>query len=451
MTQHFDYDLMVIGAGSGGVRAARKSAEMGARVAVVEEAALGGTCVNVGCIPKKLYVYASEYAAAWREAEGFGWRAEGVSFDWETLRDNKTKEIARLNAIYGRLLEAPGVEIIEGHGRLTGAQTVAVGDKTYRAEKILLATGTWPALPDIPGIELALTSNEIFDLPRFPKRLLIIGGGYIATEFASIFSGLGANVLQSYRGDLFLRGFDHDVRQFLAEEMRNAGVDLRFNHHVTALESGASGSITAHLSDGEAVFDAVLCATGRRPNIGQLGLEHTAVSLSDSGYLVVDEHFQTAEPSIYALGDMTGGWELTPVAIGEAMAFSQTQFGGQPQSMDYGCIPTAVFSQPPIGTVGLTEEAAEAAGHRITVYQSTFRPLKHTVSGCDERTLMKLIVDADTDRVLGAHMVGTDAGEICQGLGIALKMGATKADFDRTVGIHPTAAEEFVTMRTPRS
>jgi len=449
MTQHFDYDLMVIGAGSGGVRAARKSAEFGARVAVVEEAALGGTCVNVGCIPKKLYVYASEYAAAWRESAGFGWQADGVSFDWNTLRDNKTNEIARLNAIYARLLEAPGVDIIEGHGALAGPQEVMVGESRYRAEKILLATGTWPATPDIPGIELALTSNEIFDLERFPERLLIVGGGYIATEFASIFSGLGANVVQSYRGELFLRGFDHDIRQFLAEEMRKAGVDLRFNHHVTALESQPSG-VLAHLSDGNEPFDAVLYATGRRPNIAQLGLDHTEVTLTDAGYIEVDEAFQTAEPSIYALGDMTGGWELTPVAIGEAMAFAQTQFGGQAQTMDYHTIPTAVFSQPPIGTVGLTEEEALAAGHEVTIFESTFRPLKHTVSGSEERTMMKLVVDAESDRVLGAHMVGADAGEICQGLGIALKMGATKADFDRTVGIHPTAAEEFVTMRTPR-
>ena len=449
MTQHFDYDLMVIGAGSGGVRAARKSAEFGARVAVVEEAALGGTCVNVGCIPKKLYVYASEYAAAWRESAGFGWQAEGVSFDWNTLRDNKSNEIARLNAIYARLLEAPGVDIIEGHGALAGPQEIVVGDTHYRAERILLATGTWPAMPEIPGIELALTSNEIFDLERFPERLLIVGGGYIATEFASIFSGLGANVVQSYRGELFLRGFDHDIREFLAEEMRKAGVDLRFDHHVTALES-QSGGVLAHLSDGNEPFDAVLYATGRRPNIAQLGLEHTEVTLTEAGYIEVDDTFQTAEPSIYALGDMTGGWELTPVAIGEAMAFAQTQFGGQAQTMDYQAIPTAVFSQPPIGTVGLTEEEAIAAGHEVTIFESTFRPLKHTVSGSEERTMMKLVVDAKSDRVLGAHMVGADAGEICQGLGIALKMGATKADFDRTVGIHPTAAEEFVTMRTPR-
>ncbi len=452
MTQQIEYDLLVIGAGSGGVRAARKSAEFGARVAVIEKAAFGGTCVNVGCIPKKLYVYASQYGAAWRDSSGFGWQCEEISFDWNTLRDNKTKEIARLNAIYERLLAATGVDIIQGHGKLTGPKKVSVGDTSYRAEKILLATGTWPAVPEIPGIELALTSNEIFDLPRLPKRLLIVGGGYIATEFASIFSGLGSRVTQSYRGELFLRGFDRDVRRFLAEEMQKAGVDLRFNHHVTALQRDPSNaSIVALLSDGEAAFDAVLFATGRRPNIAKLGLESTGVTLTEQGYLSVNADFQTSEPSIYALGDLTGGWELTPVAIGEAMAFAKTQFGRQPSRMDYHCIPTAVFSQPPIGTVGMTEEEATATGHKVVVFESNFRPLKHTVSGSEERTYMKLVVDQTSDRVLGAHMVGSDAGEICQGLGIALKLGATKADFDCMVGVHPTAAEEFVTMRTPRA
>ena len=446
----FDFDLLVIGAGSGGVRAARKSAEMGARVAVVEERALGGTCVNVGCIPKKLYVYASEFSAAWQEAAGFGWSAQQVAFDWETLRDNKTQEIARLNAIYERLLLTPGVEIIEGHAALQGPHEVRVGNKTYRAQKILLATGTWPVMPDIPGIELAISSNEAFDLELFPERVLIIGGGYIATEFAGIFNGLGASVLQSYRGDLFLRGFDGDIRRFLAEEIRKTGVDLRFQHHVHALERSPTGGIKAQMSDGAQTFDAVLVAVGRAPNIAELGLEHTRVTLDDRGYIAVDDAFQTAEPSIYALGDMTGGEELTPVAIAEAMAFSQSQFGNQPSTMDYDCIPTAVFSQPPVGTVGLSEEAAVAKGHEVVVYESAFKPLKHTVSGHEGRSFMKLVVDRHNDRVLGAHMVGQDAGEICQGLAIALKMGATKADFDRTIGIHPTAAEEFVTLRNPR-
>lgn len=450
MAQTFDYDLMVIGAGSGGVRAARKSAEFGVRVAVVEESALGGTCVNVGCIPKKLYVYASEYGRAWREAQGFGWLGERPTFDWSTLRDNKSKEIARLNAIYERLLAAPGVDILSGHGRLINPHEVQVGDQIYRTKHVLLATGTWPNMPEIPGAELAISSNEVFDLPQLPDRILIIGGGYIATEFAGIFNGLGATVVQSYRGALFLRGFDSAVRHFLAGEMRSAGVDLRFDHHVHSLARNHSGAITAQLSDGAETFDAVLSATGRRPNVTDLGLENTAVTLTDKGYIAVDNEFRTSDPAIFALGDMTGGWELTPVAIAEAMAFSQTQFGQQPTLADYDNIPTAVFSQPPIGTVGLTEEEAVAAGHQVTIYESSFRPLRHTVSGVEERSLMKLVVDAASDRVLGAHMVGADAGEICQGLAIALRIGATKADFDRTIGIHPTAAEEFVTMRTPR-
>ncbi len=450
MTMAFDYDLLVIGAGSGGVRAARKSAEFGARVAVIEERALGGTCVNVGCIPKKLYVYASEYGRAWQEAAGFGWQGERPAFDWGTLRDNKSKEIARLNAIYERLLEAPGVDIIPGHGQLLSSHEVLVGDQRYRAKHILLATGTWPTKPDIPGSDLAVTSNEIFDLPHLPERILIIGGGYIATEFAGIFNGLGATVVQSYRGELFLRGFDHDVRRFLAEEMQSAGIDLRFNHHVHSLTRAGSGLISAQLSDGQEDFDIVLSATGRRPNLDNLGLETTGVTLTDNGYIAVDGGFRTKDPAIFALGDMTGGWELTPVAIAEAMAFSQSQFGNQPTEADYDNIPTAVFSQPPIGTVGLTEEAAIAAGYDVTVYESRFRPLRHTVSGIEERSFMKLVVDKASDQVLGAHMVGADAGEICQGLAIALKLGATKADFDRTIGIHPTAAEEFVTMRNPR-
>jgi glutathione reductase (NADPH) len=446
----FDYDLLVIGAGSGGVRAARKSAEFGARVAVIEERALGGTCVNVGCIPKKLYVYASEYGRAWQEAARFGWQGERPAFDWGTLRDNKSKEIARLNAIYERLLEAPGVDIIPGHGQLLSSHEVLVGDQRYRAKHILLATGTWPTKPDIPGSDLAVTSNEIFDLPHLPERILIIGGGYIATEFAGIFNGLGATVVQSYRGELFLRGFDHDVRRFLAEEMQSAGIDLRFNHHVHSLTRAGSGLISAQLSDGQEDFDIVLSATGRRPNLDNLGLKTTGVTLTDNGYIAVDGGFRTKDPAIFALGDMTGGWELTPVAIAEAMAFSQSQFGNQPTEADYDNIPTAVFSQPPIGTVGLTEEAAIAAGYDVTVYESRFRPLRHTVSGIEERSFMKLVVDQASDQVLGAHMVGADAGEICQGLAIALKLGATKADFDRTIGIHPTAAEEFVTMRDPR-
>ena len=443
-------DLFVIGAGSGGVRAARISAGLGAKVIVAEGLYLGGTCVNVGCVPKKLYVYGSEFGKAFKDAEGFGWTVDGTSFDWPTLRDNKTREISRLNSIYDRLLEGSGAQVISGMATLIDAHTVEVNGTQYHAKKILLATGSWPTKPEFPGNELAITSNEIFDLDSFPQRLLVVGGGYIATEFACIFNGLGAQVTQLYRGDLFMRGFDNDIRVFAAEEIRKTGVDLRFNSNIVSLARTSEG-LEAHLTDGSSiVVDAVLCATGRHPNIEGLGLEKTAVTLDARGYVTADERFQTDEPSIFALGDMTGGPQLTPVAIEQAMAFAQTQFGDAEKVMDYAFIPTAVFCQPNIGTVGFTEEACEARGIDIDVYLSDFKPMKHTLSGRDERTLMKLIVDKSSDRVIGLHMVGPDAGEICQGMAVAMKAGATKADFDSTVGIHPTAAEEFVTMRTAR-
>ena len=443
-------DLFVIGAGSGGVRAARISAGLGAKVIVAEGLYLGGTCVNVGCVPKKLYVYGSEFGKAFKDAEGFGWTVNGTSFDWPTLRDNKTREISRLNSIYDRLLDGSGAQVISGMATLVDAHTVEVNGTRYHAKKILLATGSWPTKPEFPGNELAITSNEIFDLDAFPQRLLVVGGGYIATEFACIFNGLGAQVTQLYRGDLFMRGFDNDVRVFAAEEIRKTGVDLRFNSNIVSLSQTSEG-LEAHLTDGSSIVaDAVLCATGRHPNIEGLGLEKTAVTLDARGYVTADERFQTDEPSIFALGDMTGGPQLTPVAIEQAMAFAQTQFGDAEKVMDYAFIPTAVFCQPNIGTVGFTEEACEARGIDIDVYLSDFKPMKHTLSGRDERTLMKLIVDKSSDRVIGMHMVGPDAGEICQGMAVAMKAGATKADFDSTVGIHPTAAEEFVTMRTAR-
>lgn len=443
-------DLFVIGAGSGGVRAARISAGLGAKVIVAEGLYLGGTCVNVGCVPKKLYVYGSEFGKAFKDAEGFGWTVNGTSFDWPTLRDNKTREISRLNSIYDRLLDGSGAQVISGMATLVDAHTVEVNGTRYHAKKILLATGSWPTKPEFPGNELAITSNEIFDLDSFPQRLLVVGGGYIATEFACIFNGLGAQVTQLYRGDLFMRGFDNDVRVFAAEEIRKTGVDLRFNSNIVSLSQAHEG-LEAQLTDGSSILvDAVLCATGRHPNIEGLGLEKTAVTLDARGYVSADERFQTDEPSIFALGDMTGGPQLTPVAIEQAMAFAQTQFGDAEKVMEYSFIPTAVFCQPNIGTVGFTEEACEARGIDIDVYLSDFKPMKHTLSGRDERTLMKLIVDKSSDRVIGLHMVGPDAGEICQGMAVAMKAGATKADFDSTVGIHPTAAEEFVTMRTAR-
>ena len=444
-----DYDLFVIGAGSGGVRAARMSAGFGARVAIAEDRYMGGTCVNVGCVPKKLYVYASEYGKGFDDAREFGWSSGEKRFDWATLRDNKKTEISRLNAIYRRLLDGVDADIIDGRARIIDPNTVAVGDKHYTTRKILIATGGWPHKGDFPGADLAVNSNEIFDLPEFPERLLIIGGGYIAVEFAGIFNGLGSRVTQLYRGPLFLRGFDSDIRAHAAQEIRKTGVDLRFETNIVSLERVTNG-LKATLTDGSSIeVDAVLSAIGRKPHLDGLGLENTTVKLTSHGTIEVDDHFQTAEPTIYALGDVIGGMELTPVALAEGMAFARREFGDQDKSVDYDFIPTAVFSQPNIGTVGFTEGEAQLEFGEITLYKSTFKPMKHTISGRDEKTFMKLIVDDATDRVVGVHMMGPDAGEIMQGIAIALKAGATKAIFDSTIGIHPTAAEEFVTMREP--
>ncbi len=445
--EKYDYDLFVIGAGSGGVRAARMAAGFGARVAVAEDRYLGGTCVNVGCVPKKLYVYASEFSKSFRDARNYGWDSNKPAFDWATLRDNKKVEISRLNAIYGRLLEGVKAELMDGRGRIVNAHTIAVGDRTFTAGKILIATGGWPHIPRFPGSELAVSSNEIFDLEQFPKRLVIVGGGYIAVEFAGIFNGLGSQVTQLYRGPLFLRGFDADIRAHAAREIAKTGVDLRFEVNVESIVQEADGLLLT-LTDGSSIkADTVLYATGRKANIDGLGLENVRVEVNEFGQVVADAEYRTAEPSIFALGDVTGGMELTPVALAEGMSFARRQFGGLETTVDYDFIPTAVFCQPNIGTVGFTEEQARAKFGHIRLFKSTFKPMKHTISGRDEQTFMKLIVDKATDRVVGAHMVGPDAGEIMQGFAIAMRAGATKALFDTTIGIHPTAAEEFVTMR----
>lgn len=442
-----DYDLFVIGAGSGGVRAARMAAGFGAKVAVAEDRYMGGTCVNVGCVPKKLYVYASEFSHAFEDSQGFGWEKSTQGFDWATLRDNKKTEISRLNAIYRNLLGGVDVHTIDGRAQITGPHTVTVNGQEYSAEKILIATGGWPFIPDFPGRELAVSSNEVFDLDAFPQRMLVVGGGYIAVEFAGIFNGLGANVTQLYRGPMFLRGFDEDIRQHAAQEIRNSGVDLRFEVNVDSIQKSADGLQVA-LTDGTTVLaDTVLYATGRKPHLEGLGLESVDVKLSDSGYVMVDDDFRTSEESIFALGDVIGGMELTPVALGEGMAFARAQYNAMDKNVEYDFIPTAVFCQPNIGTVGFTEEEAKAEFGDLRLYKSTFKPMKHTISGRDEKTFMKLIVDDASDRVVGIHMMGPDAGEIIQGMAIALKAGATKAIFDSTIGIHPTAAEEFVTMR----
>lgn len=448
----YDFDLFVIGAGSGGVRAARFAAGFGAKVAVVESRYLGGTCVNVGCVPKKLLVYGSHFAEDFEQAKGYGWTVGESSFDWPTLIANKNREIERLNGIYRKLLVNSGVTLLEGHGHLLDPHTVEVNGQRYSAERILIATGGWPVIPEIPGREYAISSNEAFFLEQLPKRVIVVGGGYIAVEFAGIFNGLGAQTTQLYRRELFLRGFDGTVRTHLRDEMIRAGVDLQFNADIARIDKQADGSLKATLKDGrELETDCVFYATGRRPMLDNLGLENTGVQLNDQGFIQVDELFQTTEPSILALGDVIGRVQLTPVALAEGMAVARKLFKPeQYRPVDYQHIPTAVFSQPPIGTVGLTEEQAREQGHQVTVFESDFRALKLTLTESQERTLMKLVVDSQTDKVLGCHMVGPDAGEIVQGLAIALKAGATKQLFDETIGVHPTAAEEFVTLRTPR-
>jgi len=444
------FDLFIIGAGSGGVRAARMAAQRGARVAVAEDAALGGTCVNVGCIPKKLYSFAAHYAESFEEAHGFGWSVGASSFDWETLKANRRVEIGRLNAVYGQLLTTAGAALMRGRARVVAANEVEVDGVRHRAERIVVATGGWPMPADVPGGERAISSNEIFDLARFPARLAVVGGGYIASEFASIFNGLGARVTQLYRGEQILRGFDRDIRRHVAAEMIKKGVDIRVGTKVRALEADTDGATRIVLGDGSTVVaDAVLYATGRAPNTGGLGLEAVGVKLDVNGAVLVDDRYCTNVPSIYAVGDVIDRVQLTPVALAEAMALVDDLFGGAERHVDYLHIPTAVFTHPNIGTIGLSEEDARGRFERIRVYRSEFKPLRHTLSGSSERTMMKLVVDDANDRVVGLHMVGADAGETIQGFAVALKAGATKAIFDATLGIHPTAAEEFVTMREP--
>ena len=447
----YEFDLFVIGAGSGGVRAARFAAGFGAKVAVAESRYLGGTCVNVGCVPKKLLVYGAHFAEDFEQASGFGWSLGEANFDWATLIANKDREIHRLNGIYRNLLVNSGVTLMEGHAKLAGPNEVEVNGQRHTAKHILIATGGWPQIPEIPGHELAISSNEAFFLKELPKRVLVVGGGYIAVEFAGIFHGLGAQTSLLYRGDMFLRGFDGAVRKHLHEELTKRGMDVQFNADIARIDKQADGSLKATLKDGrELEADCVFYATGRRPMLDNLGLENTGVKLDKRGFVQVDDLYQSTEPSILAIGDVIGRVQLTPVALAEGMAVARRLFKPeQYRPVDYRMIPTAVFSLPNIGTVGLSEEQAIEDGHKVQIFESSFRPMKLTLTECQERTLMKLVVDADTDKVLGCHMVGPEAGEIVQGLAIALKAGATKQHFDETIGVHPTAAEEFVTMRTP--
>jgi len=446
----FDYDLFVIGAGSGGVRASRIAASFGAKVAVAEEYRVGGTCVIRGCVPKKLLVYASHFSEDFENAEGFGWSVGERKFDWKTLIARKDAEIDRLEGLYGQTLGGAGVEVIRGRATIESPHKVRVGDTVYTAKKILIAVGGWPSKPDVPGIEHAITSNEALHLEELPKSVVVVGGGYIAVEFAGIFNGMGSDVVQLYRSEQILRGFDDDLRSRLADEMRKKGVDVRTGVNVTAIEKTENG-VSLTLTDGSSLdADMVMYATGRSPNTKGLGLEEAGVELAENGAVRVDEYSRTNVPSVFAVGDVTDRVQLTPVAIKEGHAFALTEFNNTPVSPEHDAIPSAVFSQPPIGTVGLSEADARALYGEIEIYESDFRPMKHTLSGANERAYTKLIVDKGSDNVVGAHMIGLDAAEIIQGIGIAVKAGLTKAQFDSTVAVHPSSAEEFVLMRNQR-
>ncbi|MDU0341052.1 glutathione-disulfide reductase [Bosea rubneri] len=450
----FDVDLFVIGAGSGGTRAARISAGHGASVAIAEEDRIGGTCVIRGCVPKKLFVYASRFADEFEDAAGFGWKLGKPEFDWPTLRDAVANEVGRLSGLYRKGLEAALVQIHEERAVIEDAHTVRLqrSGKPVRARHILVATGGYPAFdPPIPGGEYGISSNEVFHLPELPRRMLVVGGGYIALEFASLFARLGVVVTVLHRGDNVLRGFDEDVRTRLREALAHAGIALRLGCTVDRIELLPDGTRRAHCAKGEPIdADVILVATGRRPNTAGLGLETAGVKLGPVGQVMVDENSASSVPSIHAVGDVTNRINLTPVAIREGHAFADSTFGNKPWTTDHSIVASAVFTTPEIGTVGLTEQQAVAAGYELRVFETGFRPMKATISGRHERIYMKLVVDAKTDRMLGVHILGHDAGEIIQAVAIAVTMGATKADFDRTIALHPSAAEELVTMRTAR-
>jgi len=446
MTQ-FDYDLFVIGGGSGGVRAANMAAGLGKRVGLAEKRYLGGTCVNVGCVPKKLLVYASQFQDQFQAAKGFGWTVGKSSFNWSSLIANKNQEITRLQGVYDNRLQTSGVNVMTGLATVLDAHTVEVEGLSYRAEHILIATGGWPFVPDLPGKEYIVTSNEMFFLKQLPKRIIIVGGGYIAVEFASILNGLGVDTTICHRGDKLLQGFDEDIQDFLAVALAKKGISLLFNTDIEAIEKTGSDFVVRLIDGTKMTTDLVLYATGRTPNSKGFGLEALGVEFDDDGAIKVYDDYQTNVPSIYALGDVTNRVNLTPVAIAEGMALINKLYVKQAQPVDYDNIPTAVFCQPTIGTVGLTEAKARELYTDIDIYKTSFTPMKSALSGLDEKTLMKMIVVRSTDRVVGLHMVGSDAPEIIQGMAVAIRAGATKAIFDSTIGIHPTAAEEFVTLR----
>ncbi len=444
-----DFDLIAIGAGSGGVAAVRRAGGYGARAAVCEDTRVGGTCVLRGCIPKKLLVYASHIAEDVSDAAGYGWSIPTPAFDWPRLIRDKNAELDRLNGIYEKMLGDASVPVLRGRGRVIDAHTVEVAGERHRAERILLATGSRPSMPPIPGIEHAIDSDRALDLDDLPERTVIVGGGYIAAEFAGIFGRLGVAVTIVIRRDRLLRGFDRDLGRHLEHEMRRGGIAIRPRCRIERIRKSGNG-LVAETTDGDAMeTDSVLFATGRTPNTRGIGLEEVGVRLRENGAVAVDEVLRTAVPSIYAIGDCTDRHNLTPVAIAEGRALAETWFNDNAQTVDYENVATAVFSQPPIGTVGLTEDEARRVYRRVAIFRSSFRPLKNTLSGNEGRALMKLVVDAETDRVVGCHMIGPDSPEIVQGVAIAVKCGATKAHFDETMAIHPTAAEEFVTMYDP--
>jgi len=447
----YDFDMFTIGAGSGGVASSRRAGSYGARVAICEDDRVGGTCVLRGCVPKKLLVYGSHFRHEFEDAAGYGWTVPEPKMDWKKLQAAKDKELDRLNSVYKRLLRDSGVQLIEGRGRVVDPHTVEVAGKRYTAANILIATGSRAYMPELMGIEHAITSDGALSLPELPRRVIIVGGGYIAVEFAGIFNALGAKVTMLIRGDTLLRGFDDDVRSFLTQEMRKKGVDIRSEIFVRDLEKRSDGTLSVLTKTGDTLeADTVLFATGRVPNTRGIGLEEVGVKLTPRGAVEVDAGSRSSVESIYAVGDVTDRINLTPVAIGEGRALAETLFNNNPMLMDHAGVPSAVFSQPPVCTVGLTELEARELHGQVDVYVSSFKPMKFTLSGRDERTMMKVVAERASGRVLGFHMVGQDAPEIVQGLAVALKCGVTKKQLDSTVGIHPTAAEEFVTMRDKR-
>ena len=447
MPNEYDYDLLVIGAGSGGVRAARVAAGLGAKVAIAEKHRIGGTCVIRGCVPKKLLVYGAHFAEDLDDARRFGWQIEGASFDWPTLRDNVLAEVTRISGLYRETLDNHGVDIYEGHAAVTGPNSVRIDGRTFGAKFILIATGARPQLLQVPGIEHVITSNEAFHLERLPARILIAGGGYIANEFAGIFNELGSKVTLVNRSDQILRSYDAQIRDRLMQISMAKGIQFLFNVPLQRIERRADGVLDVHLGDTRVECEAMMCAVGRVPNTEQLGLDSAGVELDANGAVRVDDYSRSTCPSIYAVGDVTNRVQLTPVALREGQAFAETVFGSKPTKIDYNCIPSAVFSHPPLAGVGLTEEQARSRLGQVRIHTSDFRPMKNVLANRNERSLYKLVVDAATDRVVGIHMIGPDAPEILQAAAVAVKAGLKKADFDATVALHPTMSEELVLMR----